>query len=679
MKHVQPALPLLALLLVAAPAPGAAQEPKDTFQLRELVVTATRSPAPRAALPLATTVVTGEQLRARSVRTVGDALRDLPGVTVVAPGAYGGVTSLFMRGGNSGYVKVLVDGVPVNSPGGTYDFASLSADAVERIEIVRGPGSVLYGSDAVTGVVQIFTRAGAGSPRAEAALAGGRGARVPAPTSVPAAPGAPTAAGGYGISELSGSARGGAGKAGWSLAASRFASDGLYALNNGDLDTNVSGRFDVRPDTRSELALTARRTGADFHFPTDGGGNIADANTATRTSVWVLGLQAGRRLGAVEAHLLLGGDDAHRADLDPPDDAADTLGFYASDAHTHDTRRTADLHFDWHAPAASVLTAGASWEREHEHGTSSYRSQFGDDSDATDVGRTTRGAYLQLFSAPVTGLSLTAGGRVDDNTRFGQSNTYRVGVAYRLPTGTRLRAAAGTAFKEPTFFENFAHGFVTGNPALRPERSASRELGVAQVLAGNRLSLEATWFGQQFRDLVQYLAQAATPGGPNYVNLGAARANGIELALGADPGAGLHLDAQYTYVRTLVTDEGAGGDPSFAAGQRLLRRPTHSAALSAGWRRGAAAAGATLAYVGARDDIDYSDPDAYPAPRKQISPYARLDLSGQAPLLHLRAGRSSLAATLRVENALNRSYREIANFPARGRTIFLGARMGLGE
>src|SRR5207253_2563875 len=155
---------LLALAGTAAalcpPARAAAQEPADTFSLSELVVTATRVPLPRAAVPAAVTVLHGDDLRERGVRLVGDALRDVPGATLVRTGSEGGITSLFLRGGESDYVQVLVDGVVVNDPGGSVDLGQLTLDDVDRIEIVRGPVSVLYGSEAVTGVINIITKRG---------------------------------------------------------------------------------------------------------------------------------------------------------------------------------------------------------------------------------------------------------------------------------------------------------------------------------------------------------------------------------------------------------------------------------------------------------------------------------------------------------------------------------------
>jgi vitamin B12 transporter len=188
-------LPVAALagVLLAASAPGsqlAAQEPEDTvalpvpqepedtvvFPVAGVTVTALRGLQPRSAVPLDVSVIEGDDLRARGIRSLAEALDDLPGVTVVETGSFGGTTSLFVRGGESDYVRVLVDGVPVNAPGGGLDLAHLGTDNVDRIEVVRGPSSVLYGSDAVAAVIEVHTRSGSGPPRVDArARAGSHG------------------------------------------------------------------------------------------------------------------------------------------------------------------------------------------------------------------------------------------------------------------------------------------------------------------------------------------------------------------------------------------------------------------------------------------------------------------------------------------------------------------------
>src|SRR5437773_12466828 len=196
---------LRAVALLILPATLAGQEPTDTVVLNPVVVTATRIPTPADGVPVAVTVIRGIELRERGILTVAEALRSVPAASVVTTNSYGSQTSLFLRGGQSNYVKVLIDGVPQNVPGGAYDFANLTTDNVERIEVVRGPASVLYGSDALTGVVQIFTRDGRGPARGTVAWSGGT----------------------YGSSALDATLAAGGERAGYSVGVSRFASGGL--------------------------------------------------------------------------------------------------------------------------------------------------------------------------------------------------------------------------------------------------------------------------------------------------------------------------------------------------------------------------------------------------------------------------------------------------------------------
>src|SRR5216117_1865001 len=204
MRHT----PLLRLSLLAsiATSGGLAAQGPDTVMLNPVVVTATRFPRSAAGVPAAVTVLRGVELRAQGIHTVFEALRDFPGATVVQTGSFGGQTSLFLRGGQSNYVKVLVDGVPVNQPGGSFDFANLTTENVDRIEVVRGPASVLYGSDAVTGVVQIFTRRGRGGPRATASVRAGT----------------------YGTADLEAGLLGGTGPASYSVDVAQVTTNGIY-------------------------------------------------------------------------------------------------------------------------------------------------------------------------------------------------------------------------------------------------------------------------------------------------------------------------------------------------------------------------------------------------------------------------------------------------------------------
>ena len=234
-----------AISAVLLPASAIAQfTARDTARTVPVVVTATRSPLAASRAPSSVSVVTGAQLRREGVTTVADALRRVPGLSLAQTGSYGGTTSLFIRGGESRYTKVLIDGVPVNEAGGAYDFSTLTTDNVERIEVVRGPASVLYGSDAVAGVVQVFTRAGRDRARGELSVRGG----------------------GFGSYDAPGAVRGGGLGGGYSLAGARHATDGFQAFNSGfrnDVLSALLDRAGVRGD--AALSLIYRRGGSLSH------------------------------------------------------------------------------------------------------------------------------------------------------------------------------------------------------------------------------------------------------------------------------------------------------------------------------------------------------------------------------------------------------------------------------
>jgi vitamin B12 transporter len=236
--------------------------------------------------------------------------------------------------------------------------------------------------------------------------------------------------------------------------------------------------------------------------------------------------------------------------------------------------------------------------------------------------------------------------------------------------GTRIRASVGTGFKEPSFFQNYATGFVVGNPALRPEHSFSWEVGVDRTVGA--ASLRATYFDQRFRDLIDYTPSDSI----NYHNVPAANANGVELSVLASLGRGFGASASYTYTRTRVVSRGADSSATalFLPGQTLIRRPAHQAQLSLDYARPRGAVSVSTAYVGRRSDEDYGA-----GTRVTLAAYLRVDLSAEVPLFRGANGASRFTLTGRAENLLNARYEQIRSFPAPARTILFGGRIGIGS
>lgn len=653
---------LFAALSTQTAAPAAAQEQPDTFRLREIVVTATRLPTDIASAPGAVTVISGAELKARGIRYVADAMRLVPGVAVARTGGPGGLTSVFMRGGEADYVQVLIDGVQANEPGGTFNWAHLRADDIDRIEVVRGPASVLYGSDAVSGVVQIFTRGG-GAPRIEVGATGGRGSK--------------TGAGGDGTyrtdafdAGISGSTRDLARNAvvRYGLTFAHHLSNGLYEFNSDYDNTAVNAKLGIAM-AGADVGVSVRRGTSEFHYPTSGGGTVVDPNQFATSRTVSVGVDAGARiLPALELRVLATSHDAASRTDDPADDEQDGTFWSTNDVN----RRAVDLRANAYLPRGLVFTVGAAYQR--QHGETAYESVsgFGTFGEETDDRRDNTGYYAQLHGPVGDRVALTLGARIDDNETFGTFTTGRAAASFQPVAGTRLRAAIGTAFKEPSFYENFATGFVTGNPDLQPERSFSWEVGAERTVLAGRLTIGATWFDQRFTDMIQYTATPPAQGAPNYHNVAGATARGLELTA-AGRVDGVTVDAGWTFTRTRVTDAGFDGDRAFEDGMPLLRRPEHQASLRASGRIvDALRAHGTLLYTGTRDDLDFTDPVEWQGIRTALPAYTTLDLGLEHGIL--RSGNGTIDVSFTVRNVFDTRYADIFNFPAPGRVLQLGIR-----
>jgi vitamin B12 transporter len=644
-------------VLYAALAPSlSAQETQDTTRLPELIVTPTRLPTRPDAVVASVTTIRGEELRARGIRFVQDALRDVPGATLVQAGSYGAVSSLFLRGGESDYVKVLIDGVPVNQSGGAYNWANLTTDNVDRIEVLRGPGSVIYGSDAVSGVVQIFTRRGQGRMAIDGAAEAGTFGTVD---------------GHLGL-------LGGTGKVSYSADASRFTSNGIYSFNNDYGNTVVSGSLAGKPDDRTDASLSGRYSNNRYAFPTDFAGIPSDSNQSNAEEALSMTADLGRQLGDRYELRLTGGSSWTDGEFeDTADNPADTLGFaFASHRDSRAHRGNVDARVNAAVSSELTLTAGAQVERETERQAGVTTSNFGGVNTTADTpfdrSRTTLGYYAQgLLDLPF-GVAINVNARVDDNSAFGSFFTYRAGAVYRLPSQTRVRASLGRAFKAPTFCEQFCDApFVVGDSSLSPERSTSWEVGIEQGLDRDRLSIWATYFDQRFRDMVVY--DGTVPAGaPTYRNGAGARARGVETGLTTVVGASVRASVSYTYLDTRATDDAGLPSASFASGDRLIRRPRHSAELA--FRATpfvGAELGGSLTYVGRREDVDFNQ---FPSQRVELPAYTIVDVAGEAEVLSPGPGRPGISATLRIENLFNQQYDQVVGFPGRDRGVFGGAR-----
>lgn len=607
-------LPLRFVFAFAVPlvqASALAQPTAPPSVSAEVVVTAEAAPAPAGDLGAAVTVLGRGEIERSHATSLLELLRTVPGLDLVQSGGPGKVASLFLRGAGSNQTLVLVDGVKLNSPyfGGA-DLSTLATANVERVEVVRGPFSALWGSEAVGGVVQVFTR-----------LATDPGSSVRGSF----------AAGNAGTREGNLTARATEGIFGVTAGFRRTTTEGELP-NDSFAATNVSAAVQADlPDTL-RVGLVVRRDESTSGIPFSGA--VPTPRRTTTLETTSLSLPLSVSLGeatALEAAAFLARDRPSYADPDDP------YGFTSSRT---DARRAGARTTLTHAAGAHRLSVGADWERTLVDNEDSYGVEL------DGVSQRTWSLFLEDRISLAGGrLAVTAGVRRDENSAFGAATSPRLLVSFRVSDRLRLRVAAGTAFRSPTSGELYYP--FSGNPGLQPERSASFEAGAEWRLLPE-LFVETSVFSSEVRDLIQYDFATFTN-----ENVGRARTRGVEVVLQGTLPGGFTARASYTFL------DAEDRDTSLP----LLRRPRHRASATAGGSLGEGiTADVTALWVGRRDDVD---PVTY---ARVASPsYLRLDLAAEGPRLLSR-----IAPFVRVTNLLGRAYAEAAGFPAPGRRFLLG-------
>jgi outer membrane cobalamin receptor len=645
--------------------------------VESVVVSAAQVELPLARAADSVSVIPETELRAEQVGTVADALRSVPGLTVSRNGGLGSVTSLFPRGGESDYMLVMVDGIKVNTFGGGYDFSTLSTSGVERVEVVRGPESALFGADAIGGVVAVVTKIG-GSPRVEGSVEGGS----------------------FGTSRVTAGTFGSAGKLSWGVSGERTASAGYTGIapatgeqvSNDDF-TTTSGATTVgwRASGGADLRVSAHYTYGDRGSPGAFGSNPIGAYTAVdRVS---RGVTRTKQFGGRWRQPFSAAGHAWRQTftasvLDLTSDFTSTYGLSASTSR----RLTARSQTDLDLTSSLGFTAGA--EYEGERATSTYITA--DSAVPVPINRSIVGLFAEARYQPTRPLTLTAGVRAERIQRdklasnpdpfaprpaFGvdvlESVNPRVSAAYLLGAGraaslgwTRVHAAAGTGIRPPDAFEIA----FTDNPGLKPERSRSVEVGVDQALAREHLLLGATTFYNRYDDLIVAVGTALKDASQYLTdNISNARSKGVELSAALRAGRSLSARLSYTFLDTgvLAVDGLGTAPPPFDVGQPLLRRPRHSASLDVIYTRRAVT---TFARVGSRSRTLDVEPTYGTYGGLFYNPgFTSVDAGASwrlAPGVELFG---------RIGNLLDRHYEETYGFPALSRNVMIGVRLAAGR
>ncbi|CEJ12689.1 Vitamin B12 transporter BtuB precursor [bacterium YEK0313] len=656
--------------LLAGPAFGQAAEPVATLP-EILVHGASTVPVEAPRVGSAVTVVTAQTIRDQGAQTLPDVLRQVPGLAVSQAGGRGGITQLRIRGAEANHSLVVVDGVPINDVNnGDADLANLPVDAIERIEVVRGPQSGIWGPNAQSGVVLITTRSGRGLARPElsARVEGGSFGTLQGSVSVRGAQG-PF----YGALSLAGLRAGGHVAAPGTTRPNGSEMGSLNAKVGADLADwfNVEGT--LRMVSRTAFYNPANAAlGPDFGsdprygFLADGAGR----GTATDFQGRVVGtvtLLDGRWVQKLSA-------DTSRQGTNAADSYVSAFGFRERQAFWSQTERNrADYRsaFTFETPrllgARHTLVAGADITRErfrYHYESDGFFGPFVNDGFAgAGQSRERKGLYGEYLGSLDTGLALSAALRQDWNSSFRNATTWRFTAAQSFGTGTRLHASVGKGVTNPTFVEQygFTNTFV-GNPLLKPEQSIGWDVGVEQRWFGGRLTTDLTYFRANLENEI-------VGSGISVANLPFATARqGIEASLSARPLDWLRITGSYTYTDTRSAEPLLG----CYVFKEALRRPKHAASLSAvaSFAEDRGKLSVTVAHNGSMRDRFFGPlgpSDVYLRSYTLVGAQLSYDVTRNA------------TAYVRGENVFAQRYQEVFGYNAAGAAVYAGLRVRFGD
>ena len=613
-----------------------------------VVVTATRAPLAVEESGVATDVFTAKDFEPARGSFVQNLLRGVPGLSVVQTGRNGGLTSVFTRGGESDSALVLLDGVPVTEPGGGIDFAHLTSPGLERMEVIRGPESVMFGAEASSAVIQMFTERGdPEARRPHGSLAYERGS--------------------FSTDHWTAGLSGGLfDRLDYALTSDQFRTTGEFP-NDAFRITSGTGNVGFRFSDATQLRAVYRT----FDSYTGAPGQVAygltnfDANEKARDGAVSVRLDDRRssrfsqrvlfgyhryrdtfsdhvaEFYDVSAFVKVNGPKTYFIGLAPPGVAGSVPGYgglFASSGFTF-TDRVNTGYQGTLSQSKGALVFGYDYER-----------QAGQIS-ATDVERHNNGIYAHEQYALTSRIFVTGGARVEHSSTFGNKFTPRGAVTFRLPTETYFRLSLARGIKEPSLIENFAReSFYVGNPKLVPEKTTSFEAGLSREWFGRRVRTEVSYFRNRFTDRIEFefIQPVST-----WHNFSRSYARGVELAGSVKVWRFVSANANYTKLYTHNFENSF--DPE------LVRRPrnTGSVSLEFAPRRWSLVAGARLVGERPEDDFVFSTVN-----RNQG--YENVFVNGSFQVTR------HVGLHVRVDNALNERYQEVLGYSALARTAIGG-------
>jgi vitamin B12 transporter len=607
------------------------EQQKNTLH-HEVVVTATRLETPVREIASSVTVITRQDLEKSKRTTVIEALQDVLGLSVIQSGPWGSSASVQLRGANSEHTLVMIDGVEVNdpiTPSRTYDLSHLRLESIERIEILRGPQSPLYGSDAMAGVINIITREGQGKPQFHLSSLGGS----------------------YGSFSGTAGLTGAMEELHYSLWASSLSSQGFSAANSllegnteadGYKNFSLSARAGYKASDTVDMDFLARLNTTRSDIDNYGGAFGDDPNNVQKyDSLFLKGCVRGLLLkNRWEQKLIFSHVDSNRRTDNPTDEQHP----YDSDSSRYKSRL---FKLDWQnnifLHQTNTLTFGA--EHQEERGESAYYSDsiWGSSQSLFPQKKADNtGVYIQDQMRLAGLFFMTAGIRLDIHSQSGLSTTYRVAPAFFIQeTNTKLKATYGTGFKTPSLYQLYAPNTVwgpIGNENLKPEETASWDAGIEQTLWEGKIFFSGTYFSSHFENLIDY---DYTLG---YINIARASSKGLEFLVEFSPSENLFLSASYTY--TTAKDKNTD--------EALLRRPRDKFAAELNFRF--LAKGnffLSLIRLGARDDMEWID---WVSARVRMAPFTLLNAAVSYDIL------SPVQLYLRLDNILDTDYELIKGY-----------------
>lgn len=589
------------------------------YELDKIIISATKTEECQAKIGSSSTVITAGDIEQTGETSVPDILRNIAGISVMQSGPFGGAVYLYLRGSKSGDTLVMIDGIDVSDPvksDKSFDLAHLNAENIERIEVVRGPQSTLYGSDAMGGVINIITKKGRGRPKWQAKFEGGS----------------------HNTFQESLGLSGAKDKLNYSFSLQRLDSGGISkaadgAEKDGYENTTLSTRLGYKVLEDANLDFVFRFADAQYDF--DDGAFLDDPN---KMGWWrnISGKIAfDQNLKPFWDHKLSFSYSATaRKYNDEPDPA------HLTD-NTHNWFKSNIRKVEWQnnfRPADwSTLTCGVEYEEERG---------YGDGRSTNDrINRKSldnQGYYIQNQFKFLDNLFITPGVRIDYYQLFDTEDTYKLSAAYLIPeTKTKLKANWGTAFKAPSLYQLYLSN--GGNPNLNPNESRSFDFGFSQGLRDNKASFDLTYFHNDFKNMITWDS--------GYKNVDNVETRGLELSCFLKPAEPLTVKANYTYTETQDKDDN----------KELDKRPKNQASLNLNWaflEKGNI--NFTATYVGHRWNESSN--------LNRMKQYVKADLYGSYKPL------KDLQIFAKIENLFDKQYQEIRGYSTAGRSLYLGCK-----